>query len=298
MKKMFIVGIIFLLFGVITVKAEGYQIGTLLPVNQHASLTTNNFEYRDFYYNDNDMEAQYLGNNFVIFTAIKNVSSDARPVSISIGLFDKDSINIGTVNYCSEADQNSVVAGTILKSGEEKAYVVEVNKRHLADGKNVTDIEYISVLSDNQTCKTGATLESAGKTIEEIQKGEKNKKSIFTDSSVLCLLGVFGVVIVLVIIYKVIHLGDNRSNYNRGFSKNGVIGAGKRPVSASTSQQQKNSFMPPTSSTIEETPTSLSNVGVNDLQESVSSTPQPSDTPPVVAPKPEDKKNDLFDMYH
>ena len=82
------------------VYAANYNIKELIPVNAHTTIGTNNFRYIDFYYNDNEMEADGLKNNFIIFSKIKNVSDEKRAVTVSIGLFDKDKKNIGTINYC------------------------------------------------------------------------------------------------------------------------------------------------------------------------------------------------------
>ena len=79
------------------VYATNYNIKELIPVNAHTTIGTNNFRYIDFYYNDNEMEADGLKNNFIIFSKIKNVSDEKRAVTVSIGLFDKDKKNIGSL---------------------------------------------------------------------------------------------------------------------------------------------------------------------------------------------------------
>lgn len=275
-KRYFIFGIIILVCCMVRVNAETYQLGELLPVDEHANLTTNIFEYRDFYYNDNTMEAQYLGNNFVIFKAIKNVSKEEYPVSISIGVFDQNKVNIGTVNYCATADNTSVVAGTVLQSGEEKAYVIEINKRHLADKKSVSDIKYISILSDNKTCKTGATLENAGKTIAEIhnKSQDKAKISIFKEPVVFGLLGVAVVVIILLIVYL-----TRPRKLNAGFSRNGMIGSAKRPETTGVSPKEKIPSTPTTMNT-ETSTIPLSSAPVN----AIPTTPAATNSQPVVSP--------------
>ena len=137
------------------VYAANYNIKELIPVNAHTTIGTNNFRYIDFYYNDNEMEADGLKNNFIIFSKIKNVSDEKRAVTVSIGLFDKDKKNIGTINYCSSKDKTSVVAGTELNPDEEKSYVIEVNKKYLADKKTVKDLKYIIILRYNTKCTKG-----------------------------------------------------------------------------------------------------------------------------------------------
>ena len=47
-----------------------------------------------------------------IFKGIKNQKEEAKPISISIGLFDSKKENIGTINYCTDT----------LQAKEEKPY--------------------------------------------------------------------------------------------------------------------------------------------------------------------------------
>lgn len=160
MKKIRIVFLLLILFSIKEVRAANYQIKELIPVDTPTTIVTDNFSYKNFYYNDNKMEAESLKNNFIIFENIKNLTDKELPVSISIGLFDENKINIGTVNYCSTNDKYSVVNNTILQSEEEKNYVIEVNKKNLADKKTVNDIKYIAVLSDNINCRSSGDRKS------------------------------------------------------------------------------------------------------------------------------------------
>ena len=114
----------------VPVNAANYEVKELIPVNVETSVFTDHFSYSGFYYNDNEMEDKSLKNNFIIFKGIRNITKEDRPVTVTIGLFDKDEKNIGTINYCSKNDKTSIVAGTILKPKEEKAYVIEVNKKY------------------------------------------------------------------------------------------------------------------------------------------------------------------------
>ena len=102
---------------VIPASAANYEMKELIPVDT--------------------MEAEALKNNFIIFGGIKNLRDEDSPVSISIGIFDEDKKNIGTINYCSTNDKTSAVAETILKPDEERSYVIEVNKKVLAPDKTV-----------------------------------------------------------------------------------------------------------------------------------------------------------------
>lgn len=183
------------------VYAANYNIKELIPVNAHTTIGTNNFRYIDFYYNDNEMEADGLRNNFIIFSKIKNVSDEKKAVTVSIGLFDKDKKNIGTINYCSTKDKTSVVAGTELNPDEEKSYVIEVNKKYLADKKTVKDIEYISILSDNPNCTTGSALDFVGQTVDEI--GQIKNTGLSDDAELLIkILTGIGVVALIIFVYN------------------------------------------------------------------------------------------------
>lgn len=183
------------------VYAANYNIKELIPVNKHTTIGTNNFRYIDFYYNDNEMEADGLKNNFIIFSKIKNVSDEKKAVTVSIGLFDKDKKNIGTINYCSTKDKTSVVAGTELNPDEEKSYVIEVNKKYLADKKTVKDIEYISILSDNPNCTTGSSLDFVGQTVDEI--GQIKNTGLSDDAELLIkILTGIGIVAIIIFVYN------------------------------------------------------------------------------------------------
>ena len=218
--------IIFILFitviGVIPVKAANYELQELIPVNVETTIVTDHFSYKEFYYNDNDLEAESLHNNYVIFKGIENLTTEERPVSISIGFFDADKKNIGVINYCSSKDQTSIVAGTILQSKEEKSYVIEVTKKHLADGKTVNDIKYISVLSDNINCNTKGSLDYVGRTVEEIAI-PKNKSLDSQSELLITVMSVIGIALAALFVYKFLFTTsyqnfdgkDVRNGYNK-----------------------------------------------------------------------------------
>lgn len=191
----------------IPVQAANYELKELIPVNTPTTIVTNNFSYKEFYYNDNELEASTLKNNFIIFKGIKNISSKDLPVSISVGLFDKDKKNIGTINYCSSSDKTSVVAETILKKGEEQSYVIEINKKYLADKKTVKDIKYIAVLGDNITCRVQGSQDFVGMTVEEI--GIKKNSIIDSNTEFLIKIMTF-IIVILVIIFLYKFLFTNR----------------------------------------------------------------------------------------
>lgn len=213
MKKIRIVFLLLILFSIKEVRAANYQIKELIPVDTPTTIVTDNFSYKNFYYNDNKMEAESLKNNFIIFENIKNLTDKELPVSISIGLFDENKINIGTVNYCSTNDKYSVVNNTILQSEEEKNYVIEVNKKNLADKKTVNDIKYIAVLSDNINCRSSGSLEFVGKKVEDIKT---MKKSFLDNQHTQLVIQIFTILLIIFIIgflYKFLFTNSFR-NFN------------------------------------------------------------------------------------
>ena len=213
MKKIRIVFLLLILFSIKEVRAANYQIKELIPVDTPTTIVTDNFSYKNFYYNDNKMEAESLKNNFIIFENIKNLTDKELPVSISIGLFDENKINIGTVNYCSTNDKYSVVNNTILQSEEEKNYVIEVNKKNLADKKTVNDIKYIAVLSDNINCRSSGSLEFVGKKVEDIKA---MKKSFLDNQHTQLVIQIFTILLIIFIacfLYKFLFTNSFR-NFN------------------------------------------------------------------------------------
>lgn len=198
---------------VIPASAANYEMKELIPVDTETTIVTDNFSYKNFYYNDNKMEAEALKNNFIIFGGIKNLRDEDSPVSISIGIFDEDKKNIGTINYCSTNDKTSAVAETILKPDEERSYVIEVNKKVLATNKTVKDVKYIAVLDDNINCRTAGSQDFVGKKVEEI-KVTKNSILEYSSTKIFIrICSVIAVLLLIVFLYKFMFTNAFR-NYN------------------------------------------------------------------------------------
>lgn len=201
MMKKITVAFFLLILLITPVKAANYQLRELIPVDVSTTIVTDNFSYQDFYYNNNELEAEALRNNFIIFKNIKNLTDKDLPVSISIGLFDAKKENIGIINYCSTNDKTSAVAETVLKSKEEKSYVIEVNKKYLAPKTTVEDIKYIAVLSDNINCRTKGSLDYVGERVENI--GKFKRDYLGDDAKLLVIIvEVIALAIFLVFLYK------------------------------------------------------------------------------------------------
>ena len=221
-KKVFLLLVLLLTVTTIPAKAANYEIKELIPLDTETTIVTKHFSYQGFYYNNNQMEADTLHNNFIIFNKIKNISDEQLPVSISVAFFDSDKKNIGLINYCSSHDTTSVVAGTMLASKEEKSYVIEVNKKYLADKKTVKDIKYISVLGENINCRTSGSLDFVGQTVEEIGM-TKNTGIDRNTKFAIEILGVVAGVLLLLFIYKLLFTNAyenvNGSEVRQGYRK-------------------------------------------------------------------------------
>lgn len=210
MKKVFYV--ILLLMGLSTIKvnAANYQLKELIPLDTKTTIVTNNFSYKDFYYNNNELEAKNLHNNFIIFSGIKNLTDQTIPVSMSVAVFDKNKKNLSVINYCSTKDKTSVTAGTVLKPNEEKSYVLEVAKKNLPDKKTVEDIKYFAILSDNSNCNSNTSFDYVGYSIEDINMGKNT--TIDKDSMLLIqILTILGVILLIIFIYKFLFTGSYRN---------------------------------------------------------------------------------------
>ena len=185
MKKIVkLLGVILIAVMSFNVYAANYELRELIPEKKETTIVTNHFSYRSFSYN---------GEGYVTFKSIKNITNDTLPISISIGLFDKNKKNIGTINYCSEENK--------LNGKEEKTFSIPVTKDYLGDDYSILDIAYISVLEDNITCKTEGKDYYIGQSVEEI--GEAKNTTLDRDAELfLIVIGIVGGVIVLVFISK------------------------------------------------------------------------------------------------
>lgn len=197
MKKIIIILILSIMtFLTTNVKAANYQIRELIPVNTETTIVTNNFSYKSFYYSN-----QGNDKNAIIFKSIKNLSDKEKPISISVGLFDKDRKNIGTVNYCSSKTDKSEATKATLAGKTEASYSIEVSRKYLGKNKSLNDIKYISVLSDNINCRTSGSKDYLNQTIEEI--GIPKNTTLDSKTELLIkIVGVLAIVIIAIFLYN------------------------------------------------------------------------------------------------
>jgi len=182
----------------------------LIALDTVVSIDTEKFTYQDvkFY-----SQADEKGNGIINFAGIKNKSKTKEYVSINILMFDKDKKNVGYVTYCSKSDYDSEFADYKIKAGDNAAFRINVSSKYFVEGKNLGDVSYFAVKDDNEHCEIGGFTQYDGMTIEEIIKKEqleekKPKKEIlseiFSNKIVLIVLGIFAVLLVVPLIYRII----------------------------------------------------------------------------------------------
>lgn len=209
--------LILLILGLTFTNVDAAQLYELIPVDTPATIETEHFIYKDFYYNNNQMQAEGLNSNHVIFPIIENKTKEEIPVSISFGVFNKDKENIGTINYCSTKDKYTFATKTIGPESEV-AYSIPVMQMDLADGADIKDVAYISVYDENIKCSNVNSINDEGKTIEDLQKDSDNphaKVDKNTKYFVYIVAGAFGLLILVLIIKRLVTGGKTQQDLIR-----------------------------------------------------------------------------------
>lgn len=191
MKRIIRVFLVLLIcLSVKNVYAANYSVKELIPLNVKTSIHTDNFSYKG-------MHCDGYG---VYFTSIKNLTEDNMPISVSIGLFDKDKKNIGTINYCNNT----------LQSKEEREFFIDVSSKYIGKGKKQKDIKYIAVLGDNINCRIDGSTDYIGQKIDNLgvsSGGELDSKTQLFLYIVIILVGAF----VVLIVYKLLFTKSYRN---------------------------------------------------------------------------------------
>ncbi len=202
---------IFVLFGVTNVYAENYDVGTLIPVSNNATVETDVFTYNDISLNNYDNS----GYRLISFQSItrKSKGNSPIPVSINVLLFDSEEKNIGFVTYCSEKDYDGDYSGYTIKASQSSPFTIKIVKKYFASKDDtlntqysIDDIAYYSVLDDNHFCKVGGYDKYKGLTLEQINNGELSSaktKTMFSFSDIIPSIsgGVLVIIIILLIIF-------------------------------------------------------------------------------------------------
>jgi len=175
--------LIIIIIGIITipVHAENYKVKELIPLNTKTTIKTDNFTYIELYTDQKN----------VYFNGVLNRTDKERLISVSIGLFDKNKKNIGTINDCKTYLLK-------VKPKDQMSHKVEINSTFMAKGKTNKDVKYIAILGDNINCRQTGSLDYIGKTVEQIGK---TNKSILTDDVVLTLKIIGGVIAILILLF-------------------------------------------------------------------------------------------------
>lgn len=180
----------------INVQAANYQLKELIPLNTETTIVTDNFSYKGLEYNNKSND-----NPEITFKGIKNLTTENIPISISIGLFDKNKENIGIINYCSTSDQKSFLKDLGLDSKKEVSYSIPITANVLATNKKNTDIKYIAILSDNINCRINGSKDYIGKKVEDI--GVIKDNSLDSNTKMLIkLVEIVAAIVVLTFLYK------------------------------------------------------------------------------------------------
>lgn len=168
----------------IQVSAMRYEFRDLMPSDKTVTLRGDIFLYKDM----------KLKNNEIEFRTIKNLSKENHAVTISLAFFDNKKENIGIINYCSTSD-------ALSSKNEVLDYSIKIKSENLAENKNIKDIKYISVLSENSNCRLGGSKEYIGKKIEDINMIGNGELSSST-KLLINILKILAIILFIVFMYK------------------------------------------------------------------------------------------------
>lgn len=182
MKRMVKTFIVLLILCVIPVNAKS-NIKELIPLNTKTSIYTENFAYKELYCNQ---EAIY-------FNGIRNLTDKDLPISISIGLFDRNGKNVGVVNFCDHH----------LNANQEMSYYIDIKKDYLGSHMTTDNIRYIAVLSDNITCLRTGGQEFIGQSVDQMGISHKDSFKSGMSMTIKVLIGI-GIAIIFAFFYKIL----------------------------------------------------------------------------------------------
>lgn len=154
-----------------TINVNAEELNTLYPVDSVISIQTKNFSYSEMKFNSGVKDRN--GYPVISFGSITNNSKSTKPIPISIDIlmFDSSQKNIGFITYCSEKDLDTDYSGAVIRQKESLPFNLSIVKKYFVKEKSYSDVEYFSVLDDNEYCKVGAYDKYEGLTYEEIKNG-------------------------------------------------------------------------------------------------------------------------------
>ena len=174
--------IVFIIGITLPVFAEEKDVKELIPVNTKVTVYTKNLGYKELYCNQDQ----------IIFNGIKNMTNKELPISVSIGLFDINGKNIGTINYC---EGN-------LNAKQEMSYLIEIGKEYLGDNVTTDNIRYISIINDNIDCRRTGSRDYIGQSVDQMRIKHKESFKEEMSTTLKVLIGI-GIALILSILYKV-----------------------------------------------------------------------------------------------
>ncbi len=288
MKKIMIVLSLFIGIICLNVKASDYSMYQLISIEDNATVTGEHFIY-NFYYNYSDIQAERMSSNTIIFPSLKNISDEKRAISISIGIFNGEKKNIGTMNYCSTNEKVTFLE-THLEPGQETQYSINIAKQNIIDGYNIKDVKYLAVLGENEDCTVTGISRYAGKTIEEIKNSSDDELYVsdYTKYFIYVVIGVIGLGILIFIIKFLLTGGKSRQDMIREQYKNNNT----FKINDNSNNNNNNIIDPnPIINTPSDTPIGNDQVPKPEIKEEV------VDHNPKNTNNNDDHGSNLFDMY-
>lgn len=164
-----------------TVYADNYKIKELIPFGVHNTFHTDNLVYKNMYFN----------NEGIYFESIKNITDRDLSITISVGLFDKNGINIGTINYC---ESN-------LASEEERGYFIKFEKEYFGNKNNLSKLKYIAILGDNVNCRIGGSSDFIGQRVDKLGVAHSNQFDNNTELFIT-IISILGGLLIILFLYK------------------------------------------------------------------------------------------------
>lgn len=205
MKKIYYLLFVVTLFftGIINVYADDYQVNTLIPVDTMATVDTDKFEYKNFFYNS---AVDAKGNATIKFEAIQNNTLSRTAVSINVLLFDAEQRNIGYLTYCSDKDVSSEYSGFKVSANQVVAFTINVTGRYFVEGKTPKDVRFIAVRDENRYCQIGGYTKYSGLTMDEINQGVdvETKKSLFPELKSLIDMKIIIIAAIIIVVLIVL----------------------------------------------------------------------------------------------
>lgn len=155
----------------IDVNAVDYNPYDSIPITSvNANIKTKTFNYNGVTYNN---ALDETNSTYFSFAGIYNNTNKKIPVTITIGLFDYEGKNIGTIFYCTKRDYDSKYSGLEVRANSSAPFKISAKKKYFVDNRSANEIASYAILSDNKDCEAAGFHKYKGLTLTEIQEGVK-----------------------------------------------------------------------------------------------------------------------------